>query len=742
MLPPIRALVVFLSLALAVSASAATDAEFQAARQKLHEAAPQKNRAQLQAVADEVDQLARKLPNRPEVASALNASAGTVRKAGGSITVSLFLATASIDLASAGNYLDENLELFQALIDAYKLSRLFNAQLDAAQEWMRRAEAKGQSHFFVRASLLAVEALWSLDRLDEGLALSESTVKHARSLGQHRIAALLLLRTAATYQRVGERNKHLNYLQQALTSARLSTDTATLAEIAARLGYERELDQAPDAAELINEAITAAGRPDRSINRAAAIAHVAAYHLHRSEFDLAEAYARDALDRTGRSGTRSTHLAASTTLASALLARGDRAGAIAVARESMNKVSDELLGQPDLLNFDERQSLVTITRLLADLHEQEGNFQEAFRFQGLNAQIKAIDTEARHKLLIAQVSYRAETAASEEKINNLEQSRQFQALELEKERLALINERNRTKALEKIEQARELELASTRRMNVAYAVIALLAIGLLGVNLYAVWVQRRSAKLLRRQNEQLHQLNAEKDEFLAIAAHDLKSPLGGIQRACEIIADRQTDSDFARELARDMAQSASRMFHLVTRLLDLRRVGQPAEPLSPCNVTELARSIQTEAQPKARAKQITLELIAPPEPVRALGDPVRISQILDNLLSNALKFSPAGKRVTVTVMEDTAGPSLAVADEGPGISTEEQEKLFQKFTQLSARPTAGEHSSGLGLAIVLAQVEALGGRIACESEPGHGTRFVVRLQPVATETSTPQRVAA
>lgn len=738
----LRPFFVIFALVLAAPAPGATDAEFQAARQRLAAAVPGEGKAAQQALADEVERVARALPNRPEIADQLNESAETVRKAGGATPVTLALASAALDLARAGQYLDERLELFYLVIDSHKLLRRFQEQHDLAQEWMQRAEAQNQLLQVARAAVLAVEALWSLDRLDEGLALSQRTIQLAQSMGQHRLAALLLLRTAVTYRRVGERTMQIEYLRQALAEVRRSSDTAAQAEIAGRLGYERGLDGEADAAELIEEARTAAGIPDRSMSRAIAMANVAAYHLHRSELDLAEAAARDALSRAARSTTRSTHLAATTTLASVLMARGDHAAAIAAATESVNKISADLLDQPEQLNFDERQSLAAITRVLADLHEANGDLADALRFQRLTTRVSEIDTEARHKLLIAQANYRAESASQEEKIRDLEQNRRFQALELEKERLALINERNRTKALEKIEQARNLELASSKRMAWAYAVIAFLAVGLLAVNLYAVFSQRRSAKILRRQNDQLQQLNAEKDEFLAIAAHDLKSPLGGIQRACEIIADKQTDADFARELARDMAQSASRMFHLVTRLLDLRRVGQPAEPLAPCNVSELARSIHAEALPKATGKQIALVIDLPAEPVRALGDPVRISQILDNLLSNALKFSPSGRRVTVAVAHDDAGPSLAVADEGPGIAAEERERMFQKFTQLSARPTAGEHSSGLGLAIVHAQVAALGGSIECESEPGRGTRFIVRLQPVPVAHAVQKRAAA
>jgi len=725
---------IFLTLCLlapAVAAFGATDADFQAARQRLHEAAERADRPALRIAAREAVQLARELPNHPDTARQLNESAEIVRKQGTYTPYVRDLAVEAVNLARTGGYLDDNLELFYWAADSEKLLRHYRDQLVLAQEWLDRAEHTGQQQQYVRAAFLVVEAHWSLDRLDEGLGVVQRAVRIAQELGQHRLAGLLLQRAAATYRRVGDRPMQLQFLGEALNEARQSSDIGIVAETAGQLGYEHELDARENAATLIEEATSAAREIGKGQSAATALSHVAAYHLHRSEFDLAEKVARDAVQYAAASGMKSTHFAASSTLARVLTEKGDRPAAIEAARASMDRLTPDLLANPALMNFDERQGLAALTQVLAGLHEQQGSLEEALGLQQLGARVKAIDTEARHKMLVAQANFRIESAMREEKIRDLEQGQKFQELELEKERLALINERNRTKALEKIEQARNLELASSKRMNAAYAIIALLAIGLLGVNLYAVFAQRRNARLLRQHNEQLRLLNAEKDEFLAIAAHDLKSPLGGIERACEIIADPQTDSSFARELARDMSQSAARMFHLVTRLLDLRRIGQPNEPLAPCNVTELARSIHAEALPKASAKRITLELAMPETPVRALGDPVRITQILDNLLSNALKFSPSGRRVTVAVAHDATGPLLAVADEGPGITADEQQRMFQKFAQLSARPTAGEHSTGLGLAIVHAQVAALGGSIACESEPGRGARFVVRLQPVA-----------
>jgi signal transduction histidine kinase len=199
------------------------------------------------------------------------------------------------------------------------------------------------------------------------------------------------------------------------------------------------------------------------------------------------------------------------------------------------------------------------------------------------------------------------------------------------------------------------------------------------------------------------------------------------------------DPAYSRELAQDMAGSASRMFHLITRVLDLHRIehSSAAPAFGPCNVSELCRSIVEEARPNARDKAIDLTLVTPERVVRAIGEPVRISQIVENLLSNAIKFSPSGKSVVVELGETSKGVEIIVADEGPGFADEDRAKLFKKFARLSARPTNGEHSSGLGLAIVRAQVDTLGGDIRVDSEPGNGARFIVLLQSVQPASAAP-----
>ena len=116
-----------------------------------------------------------------------------------------------------------------------------------------------------------------------------------------------------------------------------------------------------------------------------------------------------------------------------------------------------------------------------------------------------------------------------------------------------------------------------------------------------------------------------------------------------------------------------------------------------------------------------------------MADAAQLVQIMDNLVSNAVKYSPSGKNIHVRVREVDGCVRAEVRDEGPGISAEDQKRLFGKFARLTARPTAGEHSTGLGLAIVKRLVESMNGKVWCESELGQGAAFIVELSLAAVE---------
>ena len=232
---------------------------------------------------------------------------------------------------------------------------------------------------------------------------------------------------------------------------------------------------------------------------------------------------------------------------------------------------------------------------------------------------------------------------------------------------------------------------------------------------------------LATSNERLVHLNNEKNEFLGIAAHDLKNPLTAIAGSAELIT-MTNDRNQLIKAANIIRSAATRMRDLITNLLDANAIeqGRFTSNLERCDLRALVEQTVEHNQPAAVKKEIAVRVGAA-EGVWARADRAATLQILDNLISNALKYSPPHTTVHVHVLPETYHVLVKVRDEGPGISEADQKKLFQKFSRLSARPTGGESSTGLGLAIVKRLAEAMAGSVQCFSELGAGATFMLRL---------------
>jgi len=235
---------------------------------------------------------------------------------------------------------------------------------------------------------------------------------------------------------------------------------------------------------------------------------------------------------------------------------------------------------------------------------------------------------------------------------------------------------------------------------------------------------------LQQARRRLRDMNNEKNEFLGVAAHDLRSPLTAVKGFSEeILVEPGMDRAELVDLARRIKDEADRMVEMVQNLLDVNAIerGELRANPSPCPLSELVRSVVGSYQPRAAAKQQAICIDDQDAPVVAFGDPALTRQVVDNLISNAIKYSPRGKNIRVRLHASSGLAHCEVQDEGPGLSAEDQERLFGKFARLSAKPTAGEPSIGLGLSIVKRLVEAMNGRVWCESEPGRGATFVLAL---------------
>lgn len=238
---------------------------------------------------------------------------------------------------------------------------------------------------------------------------------------------------------------------------------------------------------------------------------------------------------------------------------------------------------------------------------------------------------------------------------------------------------------------------------------------------------------LQQANHRLVALNHEKNEFLGITAHDLKNPIAAIRGFAGLLRDRKmaNDPSLVTELATDILQTADRMFETITNLLDINRLEEGSVQIG-ITAVDVAATIDRVTRPyleHAAQKGQTLRVEPHEGAVRVMADPNLLAQALDNLVSNAVKFSPRGKQITVRVVVLGGKTRIEVQDQGPGLTAKDRERLFGKFARLSARPTGGEHSTGLGLFIVQRLMKLMGGSVWCQSEPGNGALFVLEFPP-------------
>jgi len=248
-------------------------------------------------------------------------------------------------------------------------------------------------------------------------------------------------------------------------------------------------------------------------------------------------------------------------------------------------------------------------------------------------------------------------------------------------------------------------------------------------------MQEALAKL-ETSNTELTHLNQEKNEFMGIAAHDLRNPLTVVIGTAQLLRTSQ-DQVLTERLISNIINAGTRMLHLVKNFLDTNAIeqGHFAFKLEACDMSELIRECLQNHALAAERKEIQL-VFQPAGKCHARVDRNATLQILENLVSNALKYSPKKTAVSLKAEMISDRCIVTVSDQGPGVSEEDLKKMFGKFTRLSARPTGGESSNGLGLSIVKRLTEAMNGNVRCESKLGCGASFVLELQ-AANRAPTP-----
>jgi signal transduction histidine kinase len=261
--------------------------------------------------------------------------------------------------------------------------------------------------------------------------------------------------------------------------------------------------------------------------------------------------------------------------------------------------------------------------------------------------------------------------------------------------------------------------------------------------------------------EQLEILSCEKTELLGVVAHDLKNPIGAARFAAEMMLspNEPLAAPDVRQFAQLIYEASDRALNLIADLLSAEAIERGGKTLAiqPVDAVAVVTGIVHQYTLAAETKQLTLHWIAPNAHHSsnaglipfAMADVAILRQVMDNIISNAIKYSPHGRHIWIDIgtresfSQFASDPPLnhsatinalprgvillRVRDEGSGFTDEDKKRLFSKFARLSAQPTGGESSTGLGLAIAKRYVEAMQGSIWCESEVGRGSTFCVAL---------------
>jgi len=247
--------------------------------------------------------------------------------------------------------------------------------------------------------------------------------------------------------------------------------------------------------------------------------------------------------------------------------------------------------------------------------------------------------------------------------------------------------------------------------------------------------------LLTEQNERLRELDRLKDEFVSLVSHELRTPLTSISGYLELLLEGEAGdlSEEQRRFLKVADRNAGRLLHLVGDLLFLAQVdsGKLTIDLAEVELDHLVEECVEAARPVAAEKRVDLKSDVGDVPA-LMGDRERLAQLLDNLVSNAIKFTPHGGKVELRLWPLNGHAVLEIADTGIGIPPEEQDRLFERFFRSSSATEHAIQGTGLGLSIARAIVQRHNGRIELESTPGEGTTVRVSI-PIQGPRRVPSR---
>jgi len=242
--------------------------------------------------------------------------------------------------------------------------------------------------------------------------------------------------------------------------------------------------------------------------------------------------------------------------------------------------------------------------------------------------------------------------------------------------------------------------------------------------------------------QELKQLEVRKDEFISIASHELKTPVTSIRGFVQLLLERRQElSPESGQFLDIISRDTDRLSELIATILDLSRLDlhRLAFVYERTNVVSHLKETVAFLEPRLRESQLTLRLVTGKGAQFAVIDPARVQQVILNLLTNAIRYSPQGGVITVSLTRSAHHLHYKVTDRGPGIAKKDQARLFRRFSHAGSVLTRKAGGTGLGLAIVKELTQGMGGTATLHSSLGKGTsvKVILPLRPVRTESSGP-----
>lgn len=574
----------------------------------------------------------------------------------------------------------------------------YDAALLTARAGLERATALRADGLRADFLQLLGHTEWSVANFPAALENYKGCAALAEQTGRWVLAARAHSGIASTYRDLEEFEFARRHYESALAFAEKSESQMVLADILNNFGnYHADIGEHAESLALHRRALALREAAGNTAGMADSFFNLGTAAANSGELEAALAYYQRARLLYETLGFTRNLANLHHNIASVLrrLRRTDKGlEHLAAARELAEKLKSP-------------QLFANIYREFAATMAARGNFESAFQYQQqfIAANDAMLGEKTRRQ--VAALNVRYETDRRQHEIAMLRSDQEVKAAELQR--------------------------ARTER----YGLLGFLALGAIAV---AALVSRQRLKLAaaarvheetRSAKERAERADEFKTRLVSIASHDLKGPVAALIGGAESIQRDAHEPQVVIAMAQVMATEGRRLLAMVRELLDLAALetGRLELERAPIHVAPIVRESVTALESRARAKDQPLTCIVDAEAELATvsGDPARLRQVMDNLLDNAIKFTSNGQPVRVTVSTAADVVRVAVHDTGPGLTPEDYVRVFQPFQKLSAQPTGGESSTGLGLSIARELITLHGGQLIVDSVPGEGATFTFEL---------------